>query len=86
MRLTARGRYGARVLLDLALHSEWQPIALREIAESAVLTFAASAECPVERNSFRDNTVGVLQGGGLPGARRETTSWPSSDGFRTRVR
>ncbi len=40
MRLTARGRYGVRVLLDLALNSEWQPITLREIARRQQIPLA----------------------------------------------
>lgn len=33
MRLSTRGRYGVRVLLDLALHSDKGPIPLKDIAQ-----------------------------------------------------
>jgi Rrf2 family protein len=40
MKLTTRGRYGARILLHLALNSEWQPITLREIAQRQQISLA----------------------------------------------
>jgi Rrf2 family transcriptional regulator, cysteine metabolism repressor len=33
MKISTRGRYGTRALLDLALHREDEPIALKDIAE-----------------------------------------------------
>ncbi len=54
MKLSTRGRYGLRALLDLALHSEEGPVPLREIAERQRLS-----------ESYLEQLVAALRRGGL---------------------
>ena len=40
MKLSTRGRYGTRALLDLALHRTEEPVALKDIAERQQISLA----------------------------------------------
>ena len=40
MKVSTRGRYGTRALLDLALHKEEEPVALKDIAERQQISLA----------------------------------------------
>lgn len=54
MKLTTRFRYGARSMLDLALHSDHQPVSLKEIALRQDLSL-----------KYLENLFAALQAAGL---------------------
>ena len=59
MRLSTRGRYGTRALLDIAIHRENQPILLRDIAQRQQISL-----------SYLERLVATLVRGGILRSKR----------------
>ncbi len=59
MKLSTRGRYGTRVLLDLALHGEQGPILLKDIAQRQQISLL-----------YLGRLISPLVAGGVLGSRR----------------
>ncbi len=54
MRLSTKGRYGTRALLDIAIHKEDQPILLRDIAQRQQISL-----------SYLERLIATLVRGGI---------------------
>ncbi len=69
MKLTTRGRYGTRALLEIALHHGEQPVPLKEIAEKQhiSLTYLEHLITPLVQGGILRSVRGV--GGGVSLAR-----------------
>lgn len=65
MKLTTKGRYGTRALLDIALHQEEEPITLKEIArrQQIPLPYLEHLIPPLVEGGIIRSTRGV--GGGI---------------------
>ncbi len=69
MKLTTKGRYGTRALLEIALHEREQPVPLKEIAERQhiSLTYLEHLIAPLVQGGLLRSVRGV--GGGVSLAR-----------------